>query len=179
MNEVKKSLDAVSEVYVGRHGRRETRGPIRKTQEKKRNPLPAVITALVAAAVLFFAFNVLQDGFSTADEDEYEINELIYDFMLRNESVGNGVEATDEMRQDVLQNMLLIDALIDYAKTIGYTEDMEAIEKTVADQRDAFYADLDNEDEERKKIILQGREDTFGMSMDNYFQCPPEVDSPS
>ena len=68
MNEVKKSLDAVSrftsedldEVKQGvLFGRR---------KQKKRNPLPAAITAFVAAAVLFFAFNVLQEGFSTVDE---------------------------------------------------------------------------------------------------------------
>ena len=42
------------------------------------------------------------------------------------------------MKQAVLQNMLLVDAMIDYAETIGYSEDMEAIEKTVADERDDF-----------------------------------------
>ena len=81
MNEVKKSLDAVSE-FTSEDLDDVKQGVLFGKRRKKRNPLPAAITALVAAAVLFFAFNVLQDGFSTADEDEYEINELIYDFML-------------------------------------------------------------------------------------------------
>ena len=61
------------------------------------------------------------------------------------------VEATDEIRQTVLQSMLEIDALIDYAKTIGYKEDIEAIDKTMAEQRDTFYEELDKEGEEKKK----------------------------
>lgn len=169
MNEVKKSLDAMA-TFSSEDMEDVKQGVLSgKRRQKRRNPFPAAITALVAAAVLFFSFNMLQEGFSTADEDDYEINEIIYHFMLRNESVGNGVDATDEMKQAVLQNILLVDALNDYAKTIGYSEDMEAIDKMVADQRDAFYADLENEDEERKNIILQGREDTLGMTIENYF----------
>ena len=103
--------------------------------------MPAAITVFVAAAVLFFAFNVLQDGFSTADEDDYEINELFYDYMIRFETDHyKEAEATDEIRQTALQSILEIDALIDYAKTIGYKEDIEAIDKTIAEHRDTFYA---------------------------------------
>ncbi|MGN7387899.1 hypothetical protein [Sporosarcina sp. SAFN-015] len=169
MNEVKKGLDAVSGITSEDLGEVKQRVLTGKQRQKKRNPIPAAVTALVAAAILFFAFNVLQDGFSTADDEKYEVNELIYDFMLRTESAGNEAEASDEMRQTVLQSMLQIDALIDYAKTLGYTEDMEAIDETVAEQRDAFYADLEKEVEEKKNDILQAQTDAFGITYDEYF----------
>ena len=111
MNEVKKGLDAVSE-FTSEDLDDVKQGILIRKRRKKRNPLPAVITALVAAAVLFFAFNVLKDDYSPADEDEYDINELIYDYMLRSEAFGNGVEPTDETKQAVLQYMLLADAMI-------------------------------------------------------------------
>ncbi|WHT49552.1 hypothetical protein QNH10_08605 [Sporosarcina thermotolerans] len=172
MNEVKKSLDAVSGFTSEDMDEVKQRIISGKRKHKKRNPLPAAITALVAAAVLFFAFNVLQDSFSTADEEDYDINELIYDFMLRKEVVGNGDggEVSDEMRQATLQTMLQIDALIDYAKTNGYREDMEAIDKKVAEQRDGFYADLDKEGEDKKNSILKTQENMFGISYDEYFK---------
>lgn len=168
MNEVKKSLDAVSGFTSGDLDDVKQGVLSGKRRQKKRNPLPAVITAFVAAAVLFFAFNVLQNDFSTADDD-YEVNELIYDYMLRSESNDKEAEPTDEMRQNVLQSMLQIDALIDYAKTTGYSEDMEAIDQAVAKQRDTFYADMDKEGEERKKSILKVQEETFGITYDEYF----------
>ncbi len=169
MNEVKKSLDALSSITS--EDMEEVKRSVLsgKRRQKKRNPFPGAVTGLVAAAVLFFAFNVLKDGFSTADDEEYEVNELIYDFMLRTESDGNEDGATDDMKQAVLQSMLQIDALIDYAKTVGYEEDMEAIDDTVAEQRDIFYADLDKEGEERKNIVLQAQEENFGISHDEYF----------
>lgn len=169
MNEVKKGLDAVSGITPKDIEEMKQRVLLSKRKQKKRNPFPAVVTVLVTAAVLFFAFNVLMDGLNTADEEEYEVNELIYEFMLRTESDGNLAAATDEIRQEVLRSMLQIDALIDYAKTSGYSEDMEAINETVAEQRDTFYADLDKEGEEWKNSILQAQTDAFGITYDEYF----------
>ena len=74
-------------------------------------------------------------------------------------------EATDEIRQTALQSILEIDALIDYAKTTGYTEDIEAIDKTIAEHRDTFYEELNKEGEEKKKEILEAQVDTFGMTL--------------
>lgn len=169
MNEVKKSLDALSGVNSDAMKEVKQRVLSGKRRQKNRNPIPAAVTALVAAAVLFFSFNVLKDGFSTAEQDDYAINELLYDFMLRTESDGHIAEATVEMKQDVLQSLLQLDALLHYAKTAGYEEDLEAIDETVAEQRDTFYADLDKEGEERKKIVLQAQEDAFGITYDEYF----------
>jgi hypothetical protein len=168
LNEVKKSLDALSEITTEDLEEVKQRVLSGKRKQKKRNPLPAVVTALVTATILFFAFNVLKDGVSTAD-DEYKVNELIYDFVLRTESDGNVVGATDELKQDVLQSILQTDAIIEYAKSLGYKEDPEAIEKIVAEQRDVYYAELDKEGEERKKSILETQEKTFGISYDEYF----------
>ena len=86
MNEVKKGLDAVSS-FTSEDLDEVKQGVLfEKRRQQKRNPLPAAITVFVAAAVVFFAFNVLQDGFSTADEYEYDINELFYDYMIRFET---------------------------------------------------------------------------------------------
>ena len=60
--------------------------------------------------------------------------------------------------------------MIDYAKTIGYKEDIEAINKTIAEHRDTFYEELNKEGEEKKKEILEAQVDTFGMTYDDYFQ---------
>ncbi|MCM3711544.1 hypothetical protein [Sporosarcina luteola] len=169
MNEVKKSLDAVSGINsedVEEVKRRVLSG---KRRQKKRNPFPGVATALVAAAVLFFAFNLLKDDFSTGDDEKYEVNELIYGFMLRTESNGNEDGATAETKQAVLSKVLQIDAVLEYAESLGYEEDTEAIEEALAEQRDTFYADLDKEDEEKKKTILQTQERNFGISYDDYF----------
>lgn len=169
MNEVKKSLDALCGMDSEDVEEVKKRVLSGKRRQKRRNPIPSVVTSLVAAAVLFFSFIVLKDGFSTADDEEYEVNELIYNHMLRTESNGNEEDATNETKQRVLQSLLQIDALMDYAKTVGYEEDMEAIDKTVAEQRDTFYADLDKEGEEKKDIILQAQKDTFGITYDEYF----------
>lgn len=170
MNEVKKSLDAVTN-FTSEDMEDVKQGVKLGKRRKKRNPLPAAITAFVAAAVLFFAFNVLQDGFSTADEYEYDINELFYDYMIRFETDHyKEAVATDEIRQTALQSILEIDALIDYAKTIGYKEDIEGIDKTIAEQRNAFYAELNKEGEEKKKEILEAQVDKFGMTYDDYFK---------
>ena len=60
--------------------------------------------------------------------------------------------------------------MIDYAKTTGYTEDIEAIDKTIAEHRDTFYEELNKEGEEKKKEILEAQVDTFGMTYDDYFK---------
>ncbi|WP_432361385.1 hypothetical protein [Sporosarcina sp. UB5] len=169
MNEVKKSLDALSGI-TSQDMEEVKRGVLSgKRRQKKRNPFPAVVIALVTAVILFFAFNVLQDGYSTADDDAYEVNELIYDFVLRTVSDGNEDEATSETKQAVLQNILKADALIDYAKSLGYEEETAAIEEIVAEQRDGYYAELDKEGEERKNTILQQQEKYMGISYDEYF----------
>ncbi|MCG7337061.1 YobA family protein [Sporosarcina sp. ACRSM] len=169
MTEVKKSLDALSGITpedIEEVKQRVLSGKLRK---KRRNPFPLTVTALVTAAVLFFTFHLLQDGLSTEGKEDYEVNDLIYDFMLRTESDGNVDRATSETKQAVLQSLLQIDALMEYAESLGYKEDTKTIEKIVAEQREAFYAELDKEKEEKKNLILQTQEKNFGISYDDYF----------
>ncbi len=169
MTEVKKSLDALSGITPEDIEEVKQRVLSGKPRKKKRNPFPMAVTALVTAAVLFFTFHLLQDGFSTEGKEDYEVNDLIYDFMLRTESDGNVDGAMSETRQAVLQSLLQIDALMEYAESLGYKEDTKAIEKIVAEQREAFYAELDKEKEEKKNLILQTQEKNFGISYDDYF----------
>jgi hypothetical protein len=166
---VKKSLDALSGI-TSEDIKEVKQGVLSgKTRKKRRNPFPMAVTALVTAAVLFFTFHLLQDGFSTEGKDDYEVNELIYDFMLRTESDGNIDGATSETKQAVLQSLLQIDALMEYAESLGYKEDTKAIEKIVAEQREEFYSELDKEKDEKKNLILQTQKKNFGISYDDYF----------
>lgn len=169
LTEVKKSLDALSGLTSEDKDEVKHRVLFGKPRQKKRNPLPALVTALVTAAVWFFSFHMLQDVFSTKGNEDYELNELLYDFMLRTESNGNIDGATSETKQAVLQKLLHIDALMEYAESLGYQEDTKAIEKFITEQREEFYVELDKEEEEKKNSILQSQEENFGISYDEYF----------
>ncbi|MFC5591238.1 hypothetical protein ACFPRA_20355 [Sporosarcina soli] len=169
MTEVKKSLDALSGITLEDIEEVKQGVLSGKPRKKRRNPFPMAVTAIVTAAVLFFTFHLLQDGFSTKGKEDYKVNELIYDFMLRTESDGNVEGARSETKQAVLQSLLQTDALMEYAESIGYKEDTKAIEKIVAEQREEFYSELDKEKEDKKNLILQTQEKNFGISYDEYF----------
>lgn len=161
MNEVKKSLDAVAGDMKKDKEELKQRVLSGRRKPKRRNPFPLIATAIVTAAVLFFTFNVFQDGLSTADKDDYEVNEFIYDYQLQ--LMQNDGNDSPELEKDVLQGLLHVDAIIDYAKSVGYSEDMEAIEEKVEEEKEMFYSTMDNEQQE----AIQ--EEVFGITYEDYF----------
>lgn len=161
MNEVKKSLDAVAGDMKKDKEELKQRVLSGRRKPKRRNPFPLVATTIVTAAILFFTFNVFQDGLSTGDHDDYEVNEFIYDYQL--DLMQKDGNDSPDLEQDVLQGLLHIDALIDYAKSVGYSEDMEAIEEKVEEEKEMFYSTMDNEQQE----AIQ--EEVFGITYEDYF----------
>ena len=161
MNEVKKSLDAVAGDMKKEIEELKQRVLSGRRKPKRRNPFPLVATAIVTAAILFFTFNVFQDGLSTGDHDDYKVNEFIYDYQL--DLMQKDGNDSPDLEQDVLQGLLHIDALIDYAKSVGYSEDMEAIEEKVEEEKEMFYSTMDNEQQE----AIQ--EEVFGITYEDYF----------
>ena len=161
MNEVKKSLDAVAgDMTKDKLELKQTVHSGRR-KPKRRNPFPLMATAIVTAAILFFTFNVFQDGLSTADKDDYEVNEFIYDYQLQlMQKDGND---SPELEQDVLQGLLHVDAIVDYAKSLGYLEDTNAIDEKIIQEKETFYSTMDNEQQEAMQ------EEVFGISYEDYF----------
>ena len=161
MNEVKKSLNTVAGDMTKDKEELKQRILSGRRKPKRRNPFPLVATAIVTAAILFFTFNVFQDGLSTGDHDDYKVNEFIYDYQL--DLMQKDGNDSPDLEQDVLQGLLHIDALIDYAKSVGYSEDMEAIEEKVEEEKEMFYSTMDNEQQE----AIQ--EEVFGITYEDYF----------
>lgn len=160
MNKVKKSLDAVAGDLS--EDKERLKQDIRFTQKKKnrKNPFPFISGIAVAAALLLLTLNLLDDK-NRLSHDNYQINEVMYNQQLLGES-GEQV-----YRAMALQNILLSDSTIDYAESLGYQENPEAVDKTLKEQKQEFYHTWEKGKEEK---INQQQLKHFGISYDEYFE---------
>ena len=165
LNEVKKSLDTITGDVSNDKEELKQRVLYGERKSKRRNPFPLVASAIVLAAIVFITFNVLQNSSSSTNGSSYEIDEAVYDLLLQNERLDQG--DSDELRYRVLQDILEIDSVMDYATSQGYKEDREEIDTLINEQQQSFYNDFT---EEQLKSVKQAQLDNFGYSYDQYFK---------
>ncbi|MEK3934835.1 hypothetical protein MKY41_05890 [Sporosarcina sp. FSL W7-1349] len=163
MNEVKKSLHAI--VGDVSKDKEELKRNIRPPgKPKKKNLFPYVASLVVTAAILFFAFNVYQGNPVNSNKDRYEVNETYYNLMLKTESLGISGE---EARYLILMTTLQADAVIDYARSLGFTANADELSEKAQDAKHSFYESMTPEEiEEMERQQLEN----FGISYDEYFQ---------
>ncbi|GKV66968.1 MULTISPECIES: hypothetical protein [Sporosarcina] len=165
MNEVKRSLEAAAGNVSGDKEEVKHRILSGRREPKRRNPFPFVATAIVLAAVMFFAFNIFTGEFSDKQSGAYEIDETYYDLLLLNEGLEHPPGSI--MRYNLLLQVLYADSLIEYAKTKGYKEDAKAIEEEAKEQQQTFY---DGFSAEELQSLEQSQLETFGYTYNEYFE---------
>lgn len=163
MNEVKKSLRAiVGDVSKEKEELKQSiRTPLKKPRRKSRFPLLA--SAIVSVAILLFALNVYQHNMANTNEENYVINETLYDLQFTTEARGN---PTKEDKYLILINTLRTASVIDYAKSLGYVENMEEIDKHVKEAEQTFYGSMTSE---QKEEMDKQQLENFGITYEEYF----------
>lgn len=164
MNEVKKSLQTLAGDVSKDREEVKQRVLFGERKPKSRNPFPLVATAIVLAAMLFITFNVLQNE-SSNTHTTYVVDEKLYDLLLKRAQ--SGQEPNEKLRYEVLQSMVEVESFIDYATSLGYTQDTEAIEKSILTQQQVFFSDFS---EEQLSAVKQSQIDNFGYPYEDYFQ---------
>lgn len=162
MNEVKRSLDALAGDVSSDKAELKQRILSGKRKPKRRNPLPFVATAIVLAAVLFLSFSLL-DGEFSGKKSAYTVDETLFDLILLNEQKAY---PDRNVSFDVLHQILKTDALLDFAKSEGYEEDLPGIKEQVEKQKQHFYSDFS---EEELRELKENQLETFGYPYDQYF----------
>lgn len=166
LNEVKRSLNSI--VGDVSKDKEDIKQSIRMHTQKPKRKLsfPVLATAIISAAIFFFAFTVFTGEQSNTNEKEYEVNEHLYDIQLKTSVKQNEHKTEDELKYDVLWQMFLIDSVIEYAKSHGYEEDKQAIEKLTVMAEEKFF---ENSTEDEKLTIEQSQLSNFGISFSEYF----------
>ncbi|WP_228548318.1 DUF3221 domain-containing protein [Sporosarcina obsidiansis] len=137
----------------------------RDRKPKKKTPFPLVASVIVMAAVLFFTFDVLKGEYLDRNGSNYEVNEALYDLQLKSEQ--HEIEDVNERRSFVLEQLLQADSLIDYAKSLGYVPDEQAIENKLTEEQKTFF---DGFRKEELDSLEQEQLKNFDMTYDQYFQ---------
>lgn len=165
MNEVKKSLETVvGDVSKDKEALKQ-RVLYGKHKPKRRNPFPLVATVIVIAATIFITFNILQSESLNMNGSAYKVDEMLYDLMLKSEQHEHG--DSNQVRYSVFQSILEMDAVIDYASSLGYEEDREEIDSIIKEQQQLFFDDLT---EQQLKSIEKKQLENFGYNYDQYFK---------
>ncbi|MBY0224055.1 DUF3221 domain-containing protein [Sporosarcina aquimarina] len=165
MNEVKRSLDRIVGDVTTDKEELKQRVLSGKRKSKRKNPFPLVATVIVMTAVLFFTFNVFQGEYLKKDGSEYEVNEELYDLLLKSEQ--HEIEDPDELRTVVMQRLVESDSLIEYAKSLGYLADEQAMKEELAKEQQTFFEGFN---EEELNSVEQTQLENFGYTYEQYFQ---------